>query len=125
MIFSAPAAYKCGQIAVITYKAVEAVKNTKNSKKKNAVRHFIWQAMLSYVVGPGVAEQVGNAHEFGQDIDPDLKVRADSAVDQHNNTVARKRAQNRPSPFNRPDPWAYLRSVGFALLGRGELQVAQ
>ncbi|CNE39549.1 Cell wall-associated polypeptide CWBP200 [Mycobacterium tuberculosis] len=112
----------CVKIAAISYTSVQAVESIDDAGEKNAVRHFIWQTMLSYTQGADVAERLGNAHETGQNTNPDADVRKDSRTDQHNNTVARKWSADHPmNPYDRPDPYAYLRQIALGLIDRGEL----
>jgi hypothetical protein len=49
--------------------------------RQNAVRHFLWQALLTARFDRGVAQRVADAQEQGS---PDV---ADSRVDRHNNAV--------------------------------------
>ncbi|NEB90593.1 DNRLRE domain-containing protein [Streptomyces bauhiniae] len=58
-----------------------------NRGRRNAVRHFIWQASLTYFFGWNAAERIGNAHEWGERCP--RHGRCDTRVDQHNNRVAR------------------------------------
>lgn len=51
--------------------------------RTNAVRHFVWQSLLTARFGPEVAERLGAVHEEGT---PDAE---DSRVDLHNNAVGR------------------------------------
>lgn len=37
-----------------------------NHGRRNAVRHFIWQASLTYFFGASAATGLGNAHEWGE-----------------------------------------------------------
>jgi len=56
----------------------------KNERQVNALRHCIWQALLTFQNGATTAEQVGNAHEWG------VKDVADSNTDQFNNVIGRR-----------------------------------
>ncbi len=49
--------------------------------RTNAMRHFMWQAVLTARFGPGAARALAAAQESGS---PNSK---DSAVDEHNNAV--------------------------------------
>lgn len=50
--------------------------------RQNAVRHFVWQALITVRYGEAVARSVADAQEAGS---PD---HVDSSVDRHNNTTA-------------------------------------
>ncbi|GGX82505.1 RHS repeat protein [Streptomyces fructofermentans] len=53
-----------------------------SKSRNNALRHFIWQAALTYFFGWRAAKRLGDAHEYGQ-------TSKDSRKDQRNNAVAR------------------------------------
>ena len=52
--------------------------------RQNAMRHFVWQALLTARHGVELARAVANAQEVGT---PDLR---DSEVDRHNNRVGQE-----------------------------------
>jgi hypothetical protein len=52
--------------------------------RTNALRHFLWQALLAARLGDDVARAVAAAQESG------TPHRKDSAVDEHNNAVGRE-----------------------------------
>jgi len=58
-----------------------------NHGRRNAVRHFIWQASLTFFFGAAAAKRIGDAHEWGEKCP--RHGRCDTKVDQHNNRVAR------------------------------------
>ncbi|MFD5589649.1 DNRLRE domain-containing protein [Streptomyces sp. NPDC127063] len=58
-----------------------------NHGRRNAIRHFIWQASLTYFFGAKAAKRIGDAHEWGERCP--RHGRCDTKVDQHNNHVAR------------------------------------
>ena len=73
--------------------------------QRNAIRHTLWQAILTNEFGKGQAERIGNAHEDGIDIDlsqrrfgtPEL---ADKAVDLLNNEIGRSIGERNPGADN-------------------------
>ncbi|GAA3380740.1 hypothetical protein GCM10020367_69230 [Streptomyces sannanensis] len=70
----------CRRATAISYIAASM---TGNGNRNNAIRHFIWQAALTFLLGHRAAVVLGNAHEWGEG------GRADSRIDQRNNTRAR------------------------------------
>ena len=52
--------------------------------RQNAVRHFVWQALVTARFGHQVARTVAEAQESG------ARREADSRVDRHNNTVGQE-----------------------------------
>ncbi|MFJ3757727.1 DNRLRE domain-containing protein [Streptomyces sp. NPDC090080] len=98
---------------------------TGNHGRRNAVRHFIWQASLTYFFGWNAAERIGNAHEWGERCP--RRGRCDTVVDQHNNRVARlfessswNRGQTRYW-LNRGLLFQYLYTIGSYLYRYGYL----
>lgn len=39
---------------------------TKETDKKNAIRHFLWQVSLAHILGMDIAVELGDAHEAGE-----------------------------------------------------------
>ncbi|MEU2618112.1 DNRLRE domain-containing protein [Streptomyces sp. NPDC007157] len=71
----------------VTYLSGILSLNIKTNKgRRNAVRHFIWQATLTYFFGATAAKRIGDAHEYGEKCTPR---HCDTGRDQHNNRVAR------------------------------------
>ncbi|MFE9468944.1 RHS repeat-associated core domain-containing protein [Streptomyces virginiae] len=54
----------------------------RSGAKNSAIRHFMWQASLTFYFGARAAKRLGDAHEWGQ-------TGRDTQIDQHNNSVAR------------------------------------
>lgn len=54
----------------------------RKGRYNNAIRHFMWQASLTFSFGARAAKRLGDAHEWGES-GPDTR------IDQHNNSVAR------------------------------------
>lgn len=54
----------------------------RSGAKNNVIRHFMWQASLTFYFGARAAKGLGDAHEWGQ-------TGRDTHIDQHNNSVAR------------------------------------
>jgi hypothetical protein len=50
---------------------------------QNATRHLYWMMLLTARYGEGLAEEIGNLHEFGENS-------VDSLIDQYHNAVARE-----------------------------------
>jgi RHS repeat-associated protein len=96
-----------------------------NHGRRNAVRHFIWQASLTYFFGAAAAKKIGNAHEWGERCP--RHGRCDTKVDQHNNRVARifeSNSYNRRQTrywLNRGLLFQYLYQVGSYLFRYGYL----
>ncbi|MGY6027059.1 DNRLRE domain-containing protein [Streptomyces spinosirectus] len=96
-----------------------------NHGRRNAIRHFIWQASLTYFFGAAAAKRIGNAHEWGEKCP--RHGRCDTKVDQHNNRVARifeSSSYNRRQTrywLNRGLLLQYLYSVGSYLYRYGYL----
>ncbi|MEU9236117.1 DNRLRE domain-containing protein [Streptomyces subrutilus] len=57
----------------------------------NAVRHFMWQASLTFFYGARAAKRLGDAHEWGETC---TRSKCDTGKDQHNNWIARRFASN-------------------------------
>jgi uncharacterized protein DUF6973 len=113
----------CLKIIWVSLKAREVVKSIANEDRANAVRHFVWQAMLTYLLGEDVATSVGNAHEKGQDIDPNPRIRRDSMIDRHNNEVTRRwMSSSQIDLGGLSDPSAYLLDIGLNLVSQGKLK---
>ncbi|MEU0431692.1 DNRLRE domain-containing protein [Streptomyces sp. NPDC006290] len=88
---------------------------TTNKGRRNAVRHFIWQASLTYFFGARAAKRLGDAHEWGEKCTPR---HCDTGRDQYNNRVARvfessswNRSQTRYW-LNRGQLFQYLYNIG-------------
>lgn len=56
----------------------------RRSRIANALRHVIWQAMLTQEFGAGKAKRIGNLHELGEEST------YDSQVDQYHNALGRR-----------------------------------
>ncbi len=64
----------------------------------NAIRHTLWQAIITKSFGPKIAKEVGDAHEINPDIDlsqrvfsgPDAKIASDQVADLLNNIIGRE-----------------------------------
>lgn len=54
----------------------------RKGRENNAIRHFMWQASLTFYFGARAAKRLGDPHEWGQ-------TGLDTEIDQHNNRVAR------------------------------------
>ncbi|MER5311616.1 RHS repeat-associated core domain-containing protein, partial [Streptomyces sp. NPDC002773] len=80
--------WRCGGMMAITWWAVEKAKIYRDSAKQNAFRHCIWQAMLTWSYGAGVASSLGRAHERGAGTTQTARV--DVAVDTYNNVLGRQ-----------------------------------
>ena len=90
--------------------------------RRNARRHFSWQACLTARYGAGVARAVGDEHERGSTRP------ADSAVDRHNNEVGRRYgAEHADALRGMPvrAAVAHLCAVADALWESGELRVVE
>ncbi len=88
--------------------------------RRNAQRHFSWQACLTARYGADVARAVGAAHEQGS------RRPADTAVDQHNNAIGREYGAAHAAELgSMPVPAAIRRlcEVADPLWRSGELQV--
>lgn len=77
-----------GTVTVLRISEAAARKATTHGRgqpgRMNAMRHFIWQALITAHFGHAVAVQIGHAQEVGT---PNLR---DSEVDQHNNLVGQE-----------------------------------
>ncbi|WP_182909016.1 LamG-like jellyroll fold domain-containing protein [Microbispora sp. H13382] len=81
----------CGQVAAISAYTMMQTRGLKgHSNAHNAIRHFAWMAALYIVVGPVVANDVGEAHEAGVG----RKNYLDSVRDRYNNAIALQYAEN-------------------------------
>lgn len=83
----------CPRIALVTLLAKDWTDGIKRAGRRNATRHFIWQALLTGLVGFNAAYDMGNAHEVQS---TDIK---DSATDYHNNIVGRSFAMSHSGLF--------------------------
>jgi hypothetical protein len=86
--------------------------------RQNAVRHFVWQALLTARHGEGVARAVADAQEHGS-AQP-----ADSATDRHNNAVAQAYGAAHAHELAAGSTAAALRALlraGLAMWDTGEL----
>ena len=73
--------------------------------QRNAIRHTLWQAILTDKFGKGHAKRIGNAHEDGIDIDLsqrrfNTRHLADKAVDLLNNEIGRTIGEQNPGIDN-------------------------
>ena len=87
--------------------------------RQNAVRHFVWQALLAARYGDDVARAVARAQEAGS---PD---RADSSVDQHNNAVAQAYGRTHAEQLrgrSTPAVLSDLLAAGLEAFAAGELR---
>ncbi|MGO4258383.1 DUF6973 domain-containing protein [Marmoricola sp. RAF53] len=82
--------------------------------RQNAVRHFVWQAMVTARYGAEVARRVADAQESGT---PDA---TDSAVDVRNNAVARSYGSAHADELGSLSTFALLRHLLAAALSRWE-----
>ncbi|HEX2896081.1 MAG TPA: hypothetical protein VHO29_18900 [Marmoricola sp.] len=82
--------------------------------RQNAVRHFVWQALLTARYGERVATAVADAQEQGA-VDA-----ADSAVDRHNNAVAHAYASAHAEQLAALSTGAALRPLFEAALAHWE-----
>ena len=86
--------------------------------RQNAVRHFVWQALLTARYGTEVARALGDAQERGG-TDP-----ADAAADRHNNAVAQAYGAAHSRDLRDSSTAAALRALlraGLRLWDSGEL----
>ncbi|MEU8035990.1 LamG-like jellyroll fold domain-containing protein [Streptosporangium sp. NPDC049078] len=92
---------KCAQAALITNETEEFVngkEGNKETKRRNAIRHFIWQVRIMMQFGADIAKKLGDSHErFRPDYEKgkdDEKKRqgkeSDTDFDQRINAFARK-----------------------------------
>lgn len=71
----------------------------------NAIRHTLWQAIITREFGPNQARHIGNVHEDNHNIDLNQRVfndlsSADTAVDLLNNIIGRKIGKDNPNASN-------------------------
>ena len=71
----------------------------------NAIRHTLWQAIITKEIDATHAERIGNAHEDNSKLDMNQKVfdnmaSADASADLHNNIIGRKIGTNNPKASN-------------------------
>lgn len=86
--------------------------------RTNAMRHFMWQAVLAARFGVDAARQVASAQETG------TPSRRDSRVDEHNNAVGRSYGTAHASELEGLSPSEAMTSlvpVALALWESGEL----
>ncbi|MFD7260129.1 DNRLRE domain-containing protein [Streptomyces sp. NPDC059874] len=86
----------CRKATAISYIAASM---TGHGKRNNAIRHFIWQAALTFLLGRHAAITLGNAHEWGEG------GREDSRIDQRNNNRARNFATSGRGRRNMVRAW--------------------
>ncbi|MFF5789321.1 DNRLRE domain-containing protein [Streptomyces sp. NPDC012693] len=80
--------WRCGGMMAITWWAIEKAKIYRDRAKQNAFRHCIWQAMLTWSYGVGVASSLARAHERGAGRTSSARI--DVAVDYYNNVYGRQ-----------------------------------
>ena len=80
-------------VALVTVHALNLTKKYKNSEAKNAIRHFLWVAGLSLVMGRDHARSIAAAHESG--LLNFAETRADSRRDRANNAFTLTWMKNR------------------------------
>ena len=104
--------------AINMSKAVE-LNATGEGGKRNAIRHTLWQAILTNKFGPEQAKRIGNIHENGP---TDLSQRsflyekeADKVVDQLNNEIGRTIGER----FNGADNVTLAKQVAKELYNNG------
>ncbi|MER5309236.1 DNRLRE domain-containing protein [Streptomyces sp. NPDC002773] len=68
--------------------SVMALQMTGRGARNNAIRHFIWQASLTFFFGARAAKRLGDAHEWGETCKR-WDRSCDTYKDQHNNRQAR------------------------------------
>lgn len=78
-------AISCGN-ALVIHRLAFSMTDRLRPNKREAIRHFMWQAALTVVVNPAAATAMGDAHE-GDDSS------VDSQRDRINNAVAREWAE--------------------------------
>ena len=71
----------------------------------NAIRHTLWQAIITKEIDATHAERIGNAHEDNSKLDMNQKVfdnmaSADASADLHNIIIGRKIGTNNPKASN-------------------------
>ncbi|YCK38243.1 RHS repeat-associated core domain-containing protein [Actinomadura sp. ATCC 39365] len=82
------------------YRYVDKKFGEKETDKKNAVRHFLWQVTLAYVIGQDAAVSLAEAHEKGEACRP-KRARCDTAADQYNNAFSRSWAKSHEKELDR------------------------
>lgn len=76
---------------------VSSVPNNLRSSLANALRHVIWQALITAKYGADIANEAGNAHEENHNVDlntldfsgPNAESLADQTADLQNNVIGR------------------------------------
>jgi RHS repeat-associated protein len=86
----------CANAVAITVAVRAYTRGWHNDVKADAIRHFMWQALLTVYVGSTRAHQLGDAHEYPDLRSPDPLVRSSARIDLHNNSVARQWASKSP-----------------------------
>ncbi len=81
LVCAAMGVRRCARAAAITVMVFKAYSGT--SRRQDATRHFVWQAMLTIYVGAPWARLIGNAHEAGE-------TSRGSRNDLYNNAYARR-----------------------------------
>ena len=71
----------------------------------NAIRHTLWQAIITKEIDATHAERIGNSHEDNNKLDMNQRVfedmaSADASADLHNNIIGRKIGTNNPNASN-------------------------
>ncbi|MHA6757463.1 RHS repeat domain-containing protein [Streptacidiphilus sp. PAMC 29251] len=114
-----------GCVLVMALSAILSWNIVGNHGRNNALRHFIWQATLTYVLGAAAAKRLGDAHEVGEHCRGARNRSCDTVRDQHNNSVARTfvhSSWNRSQMYKyRNNLWWYLATVGNYLFNVGVL----
>ncbi|WP_146228929.1 hypothetical protein [Streptomyces sp. NWU339] len=99
---------------------------TGRGRRNNAIRHFLWQASLTFLYGARAAKRLGDAHEWGEECP--RRGRCDTRTDQFNSRQARAFAS---SSWNRREMTRFhgrgqllghLYNVGDWLYRRGYLE---
>ncbi len=85
--------------------AINATKPDASMKDTNALRHVVWQAMISKEFGADIATKAGNAHENNPFVDLSNRVftnadSADQTADLLNNQIGRSLYSNNPNANN-------------------------
>ena len=86
-------------------KAINCPQNTDGSPQ-NAIRHTLWQALITRDYGAVQAERIGAAHEDNIPFNTNIRLfssreEADEVVDLLNNEIGRRVGENNPSANNR------------------------
>ncbi|MER6950427.1 RHS repeat-associated core domain-containing protein [Nonomuraea sp. NPDC000554] len=94
---------ECGEAASISLEVTIYLKGKGRNRKwqygeENAVRHFLWQASLAYMISQKAAVEFGDAHEKGEKCKDEKE--CDTQADAYNNSVARLWAKNHKEQLN-------------------------